>query len=117
MGTWDQRVEILDPTPAHGWAAKLQPYTQGLAGLSQPIADSVCVGCSAEFLTHPNTLRGMTQYKDARLRGCARVHALIQSCLLQAQLCLNKRDKGDGESRPLPTAPPLLGPLKFLSRG
>lgn len=83
------------------------PTQQGLVGPSQPTADPIHVGCHGEFCTHRNTLKEMTPYKDTRLRGCACVHALIQSCLLQAQLCLNKRTKETEVKTPSHGPPPV----------
>lgn len=96
---------ILDPVPDPRWAERPHPTQQGLVGLSQPIVGSIFVGCHGEFFSHPNTLREMTRYKDTRLRGCVCVHALIQGCLLQAQLCLNKKTKETESQNPFPWPP------------
>lgn len=71
------------------------------------MAASICVGCHGELLTHPSPLREMTQYKDTRPRGGVCPHALIQSCLLQAQLCLNEKTKETPPHGPPPVSPEI----------
>lgn len=91
-------MEILDPVP--DGQRSPSPTQQGLLGLNLSV-----LGAMVSFSPTPTHLREMTQYKDTRLRGCVCVHALIQSCLLQAQLCLNKETKETESYDPFPQPP------------
>ena len=47
-------------------------------------------GWQGRFESPPPLLRKQTRHKENRPRVLLRFHALIQSCLLQVQLCLNR---------------------------
>lgn len=71
------------------------PTRQGLVGLGQPIADSVCVGCCGEFLTHPSTLQRNDTVQRHQAEGLCVCSCFNSELSATGTTLSEQRDKGD----------------------